>query len=69
MHNIMYTMIVKKGETFEQSHLEIPDVWQNRPKDWATIFCNVEADTIVLLIPTTQVNELVSLLSQYTASQ
>lgn len=68
MKDIMHTLIVRKGESFKQSHLEIPDVWQNRPREWASIFRGINPDTIVLLIPTTQVEKVVSLLNQHSAS-
>jgi hypothetical protein len=68
MNNITYTMILQIRGSLEQSHVEIPDVWQHRPKEWVEIFNHVDPKTLVLLIPTTQVKDLVSLLSQHTAS-
>jgi hypothetical protein len=68
MNDVMHTMILQIGGSLEQSHVEIPNVWQHRPKEWVEIFNHVDPNTLVLLIPTTQVKDLVSLLSRHTAS-
>lgn len=68
MPTIKYTLVLQIRGVLKQSNVEIPDTWQYKPKEWVIVFNRVDPNTIVILIPTTQVKGLISILSQPTTS-